>query len=205
MFTLHSWFREQHYSLSGFIHITTILSFDELTNHTKIAEWLETFQYAIKMCRSQNEEMPLIGALCYGSLFLYREYLLLHILKDPLWIEANQTRHKPIIIDMVVKPFRGSSKSIEMIFVRAERSKKDIAKDIMEKIYDGSIKSYPRRDMLFFIPISSKIEDDYTPQQGDKFIFNHENYLGEEDCMALFGLNDFNSNITLKNGTTTSI
>jgi hypothetical protein len=92
-----------------------------------------------------------------------------------------------------------------MIFVRAERSKKDIAKDIMEKIYDGSIKSYPRRDMLFFIPISSKIEDDYTPQQGDKFIFNHENYLGEKDCMALFGLNDFNSTITLKNGTTTSI
>jgi len=78
----HSWFCKQHYSLSGFIHI--VFSLDELVSHTEIAEWLETFQYAIKLCPSQDEEMSLIGALCYGSLFLYRKDLLLHIVQDPL-------------------------------------------------------------------------------------------------------------------------
>jgi len=78
----HSWFCKQHYSLSGFIHI--VFSLDELVSHTKIVEWLETFQYAIKLCPRQDEEMSLIGALCYGSLFLYRKDLLLHIVQDPL-------------------------------------------------------------------------------------------------------------------------
>jgi hypothetical protein len=51
--------------------------------------------------------MSLIGALLYGSLFIYREDLLLHIVEHPLWVALNQDR-KPILIDLVVKPFRGS-------------------------------------------------------------------------------------------------
>jgi len=43
--------------------------------------------------------MSLIGALCYGSIFLYHEDLLLHIMHHPLWINLNKDWVKPIIID----------------------------------------------------------------------------------------------------------
>jgi hypothetical protein len=74
-----SWYHEQHYSLSGFIHIQTAYSFDDLFKINNIMEWLDTYQYSLKLCKSQEEEMSIIGALCYGSLFIYRR-IFLHIL-----------------------------------------------------------------------------------------------------------------------------
>jgi hypothetical protein len=68
---------------------------------------------------------------------------------------------------MVMEPFRGSSRSIEMLFICPERSKKERRC------------TYPRGEML--------------------------HYLGDEDCMAIFGLNDLNNKITLKNGKSASI
>ena len=38
--------------------------------------------------------MTIIGALCYGSLFLYREELLLHIKAHPLRIALNKDKDK---------------------------------------------------------------------------------------------------------------
>jgi hypothetical protein len=61
-----SWFNEQHYSLSGFIHLGTILSFDELCQHPNIQEWLSTFQYSLQMCKSQDEEMSLMAPYVMG-------------------------------------------------------------------------------------------------------------------------------------------
>ncbi len=34
----NSWFKEQHYSFSGFFHFSTMLSFDELFHHPSIVE-----------------------------------------------------------------------------------------------------------------------------------------------------------------------
>jgi len=41
-----------------------------------LAEWLQTYQYSVLLSKSQDEEMSLAGALCYGSLFLHRDGLL---------------------------------------------------------------------------------------------------------------------------------
>jgi hypothetical protein len=54
--------------------------------------------------------------------------------------------------------------------------------------------------MLLFISIKSRLEEDYTLSQRDKFLFNHNKYLGTEDCMAIFGFKDINTMITLKTG-----
>lgn len=192
-----SWYREQHYSLSGFIHIHTLYYFNDLCQLQVIMEWLDSYQYSLKLCKSQEEEMFIIGVLCYGSLFIYREDLLTHLIQHPTWQTLNANRPKPIIIDLVLQPFRGSNKSIDMIFVRAERSKKAEARQVIQEIYDGPPKAYPCGDILLFIPVTSKLEEDYTPDQRDKFIFNHEKFLGEEDCTAIFGLKDLNSNLSL--------
>lgn len=95
-----SWYHEQHYSLSDFFHLFTTLSLDEMLQKIPIAEWLDAYQCIIKLCRSQEEEMLLIGALCYGSIFLYCEDLL----------------------DLVIKPFHGSKESIEIQKIKEGRS-----------------------------------------------------------------------------------
>jgi hypothetical protein len=45
--------------------------------------------------------------------------------------------------------------------------------------------------------MASKLENDYTPAQCDKFLYNHEKYIGDEDCAAIFGLVDLNNIITV--------
>jgi len=171
-----------------------------MTATCPLAEWFATYQYSVKLCRSQDEEMSIIGALCYGSLFLHRDNLLASILALPEWIQLNQGRDKPIIIDLVVKPFRSPRKTADMIFVRSERSKKDEATKFFLKLYDGTPKRYPRGDMLFFIPVSSNLEVDYTDAQREKYLFNHQAYLGDEDCFVIFGLSDLDTKVTLTDG-----
>ncbi len=43
-----SWFKDQHHSISGFVHLYTVLTVEELQTELPLAEWLQTFQYSIK-------------------------------------------------------------------------------------------------------------------------------------------------------------
>jgi len=195
-----SWFRDQPHSLSGFLHLRTTLNIESMQTQVPLAEWFATYQYSVTLCRSQEEEMSIIGALCYGSLFLHRDSLLKSILELPEWVQLNQGRENPIIVDLIVKSFKSPGKSTEMIFVRTERSKKEETTKFFLTLYDGTPKRYPRGDMLFFIPVTSKLEAEYTDAQRTKYVFNHTAYLGEEDCFAIFGLADLDTIIILKDG-----
>jgi transcription termination factor NusB len=105
----------------------------------------------------------------------------------------------------MVKPFKCPGKSADMIFVRAERSKKEIVQAFFRELYDGTPKKYPRGDMLFFIPITSKLENDYTDEQRLKYLFNHSTFIGDEDCIAIHGLADLDNDVTLKDGSTITV
>jgi hypothetical protein len=59
--------------------------------------------------------------------------------------------------------------------------------------------------MFLFVPIVSKLEEEYIPTQRDKFIFNHERYLGNEDCTAIHGLEDLNTILLLSNNAKVSL
>ncbi len=90
-----------------------------------------------------------------------------------------------------------------MIFVSAERSKQDLVREIFKAIYDGTAKTYPRGEMLYFIPVH--LGEQYTEKQRDKFIFNHETYLGDEEVTAIHGLKDLNSEVIIKGGKAVTI
>jgi hypothetical protein len=49
------------------------------------------------------------------------------------------------------------------------------------------------------------LEDDYTPEQRDKYIFNREKCIGDEDCTAIFGLANLKNLVTLTNGESVSV
>jgi hypothetical protein len=197
------WHREQYYSLSGFIHLCSFMSYDELISQPPLVEWLDTYQYSTKKCSSQSEEMTIIGAFCYGSTWIYREDLKLHIMKHPEWTKQDTDPNKPLIFDLLLRTFRGIKKSTPMIFVSTERSKQETVREIFKIIYDGTAKTYPRGEMMLFFP--TRNGDQYTPEQRERIIFNHETYLGEEEVTAIHGLQNLNTEITLKGGKTTTI
>lgn len=180
-----------------------MLSLEEIFNQPPIIEWLDTYQYSVKKCSSQTEEMAVIGALCYGSSWIYREDLKLHIMKHPEWKKTDNNPDDPIIFDLILRNFRGTKKSTPMIFVSAERSKQEIVRETFKSIYDGTAKEYPRGEMLFFIP--TRNGEQYSPEQREKFIFNHETYLGEEEVTAIHGLSNLNTQIMLNGGKTTTL
>jgi hypothetical protein len=122
------------------------------------------------------------------------------ILTHPSWIALNKDRDKPIIIDLVVKPFHSPGKFFKMIFIHTEYSRKEPTRSFFLSMYDGTTKQYPRGDMLLFIPIMSELEDDYTDSQRTKYLYKHTAYLGEDYCTAIFGLYDLNTSNTLKDG-----
>lgn len=197
------WHCEQYYSLGGFLHISSTNSFDEIFTQAPMTEWLDTYQYSVKRCSSQAEEMAVVGALCYGSSWIYREDLKSHIMQHPEWQRINSDPNTPIIFDLILRNFHGSKKSTPMIFVSAERSKQEQVRDIFKQIYDGTAKEYPRGDMLFFIP--TRNGDQYTTEQRDKFIFNNETYLGNEEITAIHGLQNLNTKVTLTGGKKTTL
>ena len=90
-----------------------------------------------------------------------------------------------------------------MIFVTGERSKQEEIREVFKLIYDGTPKSYPCGEMMLFIP--TRNGEQYSNEQREKFIYNHEQYLGEEEIMAIHGLQDLNTQVLLKGGKSTSI
>jgi hypothetical protein len=64
---IHQFFKSYHqkqlFSLSGYFHVSSALSSDELFQLPLIDEWLELYHYYIKICPSQAEEMVKIRLL----------------------------------------------------------------------------------------------------------------------------------------------
>lgn len=64
---LNQFFKSYHdhqlYSISGYFHISSDLTFDELKAKPLVEEWLDSYHYYMKICPSQAEEMVQIGVL----------------------------------------------------------------------------------------------------------------------------------------------
>jgi hypothetical protein len=190
------YYKKQSYSLSGYFHISTSYTFAALQQHQKLSEWLEYNRYFVKLCPSQEEEMVQVGALCYSSIFLYREDLKQSIISHPAW--TDKFSHQAPIFDIYPADFTGSSKKTKMLFISAERSKQKETATFFTELYDGTVKDYPNGATMIFIPLYSGIV--YSPDQRDKIIFNHEAFIGSEEAMCIGGLSDLNTPIKIKGG-----
>ncbi len=59
--------------------------------------------------------MAIIRALCYGSIWIYREDLKLHIMNHPEWKKVADNSDTPIVFDLILRDVRGIKKSTLMI------------------------------------------------------------------------------------------
>jgi hypothetical protein len=196
-----SYHRRHHYSLSGFFHISTSLTLQEICALLTVDEWLDSYKYYVKACPSQREEMIQIRALCYSSELLYRANLKIAITSNPDWSNERDEDSHPIF-DLYLSDFSASGKKTKMIFVSAEHSRQDDVSSRFKRIYDGMQKSYPNGSMMLFIP---SLELQASSAFRSKIGFNHLQYIGEETIFSIGGLNDLNNKILLCNGKATTI
>jgi hypothetical protein len=196
---LHIYFKPYYHTqktnLSGYINISMNLSFEEIDIAPPVYEWLETNRYTIRESPSHDKEMVQLGALCFGSEYIYREDLKQAIIAHPEW--NFPTLETTPVIQLTRGEFRGPKKSKKMIFIHAEKSKQHEVARVISKIYDGTSKSYPNNIMLLFIPLHDNIQ--YDAAYRHKVIYNHEQYLGNEEGISIHGLQDPDLIINLKN------
>jgi hypothetical protein len=144
-----SYYQRQNYSLSGYLHLRSALSFKELVNSPPVQEWLDANRYILKLCPSQVEEMVQIGALCYSHMLMNREVLKAAIIKHDLWKPDDDT--DPPIFDLYLSNFIADQKKTKMLFVSSEKSKRTQVIKLFKTIYDSSPKEYPNGSTMVFI------------------------------------------------------
>jgi hypothetical protein len=191
-----NYYPNQKTTLSGYIHALTNLCFEDLSITPPIYEWLGTNRYTIRECPSHEEEMVQVGALCFGSEFIYRKDLKEAIQVDPGW-KFPHLRNPPVI-QLTRGEFWSSKKSKKMIFIHTKKSKQHDVTQVLTRIYDGTSKAYPNGNMMLFIPLHDNIQLKATYRH--KVAYNHEQFLGEEMALAIHGLQDVEAGVTLKNG-----
>jgi hypothetical protein len=136
-----------------------------------------------------------IGALCYNSIFLFRDDLKKAISEHPLWILLDPD--SPPIFDIYVSEFNAPNKKTKMLFVSAKKSRQEEVSDLFKSMYDGTQKNYPNATMMLFIPLQEiKLS---SPDLRKKIIFNHEKYIGDETLFSIGGLQDLNTKVKLRN------
>jgi hypothetical protein len=176
--------------------MSSTLSFDQIHNILSIDEWLDTYNYYIKLFPSQTKEIMKIGAMCYSNLFMYREDLKAAILSHPVWILQNSLH--PPIFDLFISEFIANGKKTKMIFMSTEQSKAQETVTLFKQLYDGRPKTYPNGYMMLFILLLEGHQP--TPEFHSKVLFNHLKFLGDEAAFSIGGFQDLKSIIKLKIG-----
>jgi hypothetical protein len=194
-------YQRQLYSISGFLHISSQLSFKEITSLTKVQEWLDSNQYFIKLCPSQEEEMVPLGALCYSNVLMHQEDLKEAITQHPSW--KTHFSGSPLIIDIYLGDFLVSNKKEKMLFISGEKSRVPVLNTFFKVLYDGRSKQYPNASMMLYIPFNERTH--MSPQFREKILYNHQKYSGQCSVLAVGGLHDLNTKVKLKTGQLTSL
>jgi hypothetical protein len=191
-----SFYHCQLYSLSGYLHISSQLSFTEIMSLPKVQEWMDMNRYFVKLCPSQEEEMVPLGSLCYSNMFMHRDDLKDAIYSSPLW-RAHFPELSPFI-DIYLGEFLATGKKRKMLFVSGEKSKQDQVTNFFKALNNSESKQYPNASMMLLIPFNDGTY--MSPQFRDKFLFNHKKFNGQSEVLAVGGLRDLQTEVQLKTG-----
>lgn len=108
---------------------------------------------------------------------------------------AFSTLPRAPIIHLTTGDFKGPQKSTKMLFVCCEKSTQIITTDFFSRLYDGTSKDYPNGIMMLLFLLNLNTTYELTYHQ--KVIYKHDQYVGEETCMCIHGLQDLNATVKL--------
>jgi hypothetical protein len=162
----------------------------------KVQEWMDSNQYVIKLCPSQEEEMILLSALCCSNVLMHFEDLKEAIYQHPLW-KSHFPDSSPIL-DVYLGDFLVANKKEKMLFLSGEKSKAMILTAFFKELYNGSSQGYPNASMMLFIPFNE--ETHLSSHYHEKILYNHQRYNGQCSVLAVGGLQDLNTVVKLKSG-----
>jgi hypothetical protein len=127
---------------------------------------------------------------------MHREDLKEAIYQHPQW-KIHFPTLSPVFY-LYLGDFLATGKKEKMLFVSGEKSKQEEITEFFKALYNGDSKQYPNASLMLFIPFH---EGTHMAQQyRDKIIFNRQQYNGQGEVLAVGGLNDLQTEVTLKTG-----
>jgi len=86
---------------------------------------LDSYNYYIKLCPRQTEEIIQVGALCYSSVFLFRDDLKKAIMLHPIW--KPEFTDPPPFFDLYIGDFNAAGKKSKNALCFGRKIKKRLS------------------------------------------------------------------------------
>jgi hypothetical protein len=191
-------YRQNRKTLSGDFNIATKLTFEELQDNKGFQTWLHQHGYNIIKSSCQTADMVRIGFLTRVRTFTYRDDMHAYISSFPKF--RDDPFYFRIYFDTFISGGKGNAAHVMMIDV--DRPSIDKAMLFFQQHYNGDQANSPNDLTYMFFPLLRK---SYTDEERNRIIADHTHYTEKDSVVALRGLQDLETVITLHNGMNTTI
>lgn len=191
-------YKKTRKTLSGDFYIGTKLTFEELIDEKTVNTWFRMNGYNITLNGCQTSDMVRIGLLTRVRGFTYRDDLRNFILNSDQW-KANKFYFR-----LYFDSFSSNAKGIMtyVLMVDVDRPNIDIGMKFFQEFYDGDSKNSPNMLSYLFLPLYRKT---YSDEERRNIIKDNDHHTEGVSVVALSGLHDLNTPVTLQQGISTSI
>lgn len=178
-------------SLAGDYHISTPLSFDELSSDGKIASWLGLNGYKLIYNECQTSDMVLIGILTRVRPFTWRDDLKQSIMNTDTW------KKSPFYFRLYYGTFSSNVKSTmtPVLMVEVDRPNIEQGLALFRETFNGEHKLSPNDIPYVFF---SLYKNRFTNEERAKIVYDNELHLRQTEVIHMHGIKDIDSIVTLK-------
>jgi hypothetical protein len=177
--------------ISGDFHVSSSLSFQDLSQHSKVSDWLNLQGYYMVLCDCQSSDMIPIGFLSRVRPFTRREDLSLTIHDSSEWI--SNPFHFCLYPGSISCNKKGSMAPVLMVDIEWNAIPHGL--DYFCKVFEGENPLSPCDIPYLFLTL-------YQNQFGDEerlqIIQDINHHIGQVSLLYIHGLQDIDNLVTLK-------
>jgi len=189
-------YKKTQKTLSGDFHISTKLSFPELTEHPAFNTWLKHNGYNVLYNACQTADMVKVGFLSRVRGFTLRSDLQDYIMASAEWKAA------PFHFRLYFDAFTAKGKTAHVLMIDIDRPNLELGIKFFQQWYNGTLTNSPNNLSYMFWPLYKK---SYAEEERLKIIADNNYFIGNDSVIGVTGLHPIDNLIKLVNGTYTSI
>ncbi len=180
-------------SLAGDFHLTTTLSFDELSSHPKLSIWMTLQGYYMVLCSCQSPDMVRIGFLSRVRLFVWREDMVEAIKSIVEWDKNPFQFH--LYPGSISFNKKGVMAPDLMVAVKRDQIKNGL--DFFCSVFDGESPLSPCSIPYLFLTL---YQNQLTDSEHHQIIEDANLHIGQVSLVHLHGFKGMDCLVTLHQG-----
>jgi hypothetical protein len=186
-----NFFKATRNNISGDFRVSSLLSFQDLSLHAKVTNWLNLHGYYMVLCNCQTSDMVKLGFLSHVRPFIWREDLCLMIRATPEW--KADPFHFRFYPGSVACNKKGIMAPVLMINV--ERKKISSGLELFHQQFDGTNPLSPCGIPYLFLTL---LKNQLTDSERKAIIGEINHHIGLTHIIHVYGLGNLDTQVTLK-------